>query len=276
MPLAVLQPRNVLKESEQKGVKFQNRWFRHHSREAIFHFVVSVFLCAGFITAFHLGLLHRADSRAALLSLERNAAFGIPLQSSVADAETQMFLQALLKLPQVRSIDIQGEVQVTLRSILDYGTFFTFLQRPELTSILSPSFTSQLPEERERIFAAMTEESRKTSLATFFLSAAAVLLFAYLLLRLHDAPAFREARLLRLFGATHGTQLRPFLIGEGAHLGLAFLFSIPVAIVLLFSFGWDLPPMHLVLLTLLGEGIFLSALLFLAAECSLSFFFRDS
>ncbi len=276
MVLSVLQPRSLSKESEQKRGTFQNRVGRRQSREAMFHCAVSIVLCTGFITAIHLGLLQRAESRAALLSLERNAEFGIPLQLSVTDSETQMFLQALLKLPQVRSIDIQGEIHVTLRSILDYETFFTFLKRPELSSILSPSYASELPEERDRIVAAMGEESDRASLATFFLSSAIVLLFAYLLLRLHDSPAFREARLLRLFGAGHGTQLRPFLTSEGAHLGLAFLLSIPLVLLFLFAFGWALPRMNLALPMLLGEGIILSVLLFLAAEFSLSSLFRNS
>ena len=213
----------------------------------------------------------------------------LPLQHSITDAQAQLFLSALLELPDVAHVayvtkeqayerlrreapehlpfleryvaenPLVDTVDIGLRSLPASGRFLAFLKRPELQTVLDPTFLWEVEAWRSTVGRAIADHralSASFSAAALFI----LLLTALVVLQTLGAPhcalwASRGKRALALLsGAEFSSLRRPFflesvvLLGAGLLLGTllaAAVFLLPAfnadADILLPLFKWILP-----------------------------------
>ena len=225
---------------------------RHHrfSLKDIVQHTSAFFLCTGILILAQLFLVRAAAEQAAISSLINNYALPVTMQESALSSQRQVFLQALLTLPQVESADFltkehlfererqlrpellagvaptsfADRMEVSLRSPQDFTAFFAFLRRPELSSVVAPNFLWELPRAQEAL--AQSVGLHRSSLRSFlWLMAGCFLLLPFALglsMRTRMRALRKQIQTLLLLGTDLRSVRRPFLL-ESAVLILVCL-----------------------------------------------------
>lgn len=253
-------------------------------------FFGSILFVAGLLTIFHVALAMRTHSEDAVRSLHRTP-FVVALDSGITSEQKQMFLQALLSLPHIHTVNARSsiepsaggsvdsatdQVEISLRSLADFDTVFSFLQRPELRDILVPSALSLLPALRVATEDRMMYANRTADFASFIAFGTLLLTPLFLLFHIARRQCVNESRLLQLFGAGMRTALVPCM-REGARILLpAWICAIIGAGVAMIALGMALPTATDFFIAIIAEAVLFCALLILVAASTLHPLFRTS
>lgn len=219
---------------------------RHHRfslRDAVQH-INAFFLCTGILLLAQLFLVRAAAEQAALSALINNHTLPVVIQESALSSQRQVFLQALLRLPQVESANFltkehlfekerqlrpelfagvapsafTDRMEIQLRSPQDFTALFAFLQRPELSSVVAPNFLWELPSAQENLAKAVG--AHRFSLRSYiWLMAGCFLLLPIALglsMRTRMQGMRKQIQTLLLLGTDLRRVRRPFLLESAA------------------------------------------------------------
>jgi len=234
----------------------------HHQfsvRSILLH-LPAFFLCTGILIFVQLFVVRSVMEQLALRSLVASHTLPVMIQQTALSSQRHVFLQALLTLPQVESAEyltkehlfererqLQPELlasvtpsaftdrmEVTLRSQQDFGAFFSFLRRPELSSVIVPNFLWELPGAQEKFMQAVSAHQSTLRMLLWYMAGAFVLLALGLSLsmRTRMQGMRKQVQTLLLLGTDLRRLRRPFFL-ESAALILTCLVASIVIVVLL-------------------------------------------
>jgi len=227
-------------------------------------FAVTVLIFTGVLCFLQISILGAFNAQAAFGALASRNSFQISVRDGVHESQTHAFLQALLALPTVNSVQYltkeqqlsrmnkehpdvvlnQGvnpasdRVEVTLGSVGDYAAFFAFLKRPELQSILTPEYLLEFPLILSKLYSdvSILRTTRLLSVFGIVLCLGLLFLLAMQSVRGRMAEKSKQIRTLSLFGATSRSINRPFFYELTALFIGALLLSLMITGIGVFMF----------------------------------------
>lgn len=218
--------------------------------------LLTTFLFTGLFVLLSLSVLFAGAERSAAFSVQ-NQPVSFTINANASDSQTQSFLQALMRLPQVTDVSYRTKenlyaaerqrnpegmaalqattgrnpftdrVEVSLYSSADREAFFAFLQSPKLASLLQPRFLWEVPAlwlEQDRAIA-FHQSLKGMFLLLSGLCVVLLLVSSLQFVRARLRTHARAVRTLRLLGAGRSLLYRPFFLELGVLLLLAFVIS---------------------------------------------------
>ena len=201
-------------------------------------FAVTVLIFTGVLCFLQISILGAFNAQSALGTLAGMNSFQVSVRSGVQESQTHAFLQALLALPPVDSVQFltkeqqlsrmntehpavafnQGlnpasdRVEITLDSVSDFSAFFTFLKRPELQSVLSPEYLLEFPLLLSKLYSEVLvlKTTRLLSLLGAGVCLGLLFLLAMQSVRGRMVEKGKQIKTLSLLGAAPRSMKRPF------------------------------------------------------------------
>ena len=201
-------------------------------------FAVIVLIFTGVLCFLQISILGALNAQAALGTLASRHSFQLSINGGAQESQAHAFLQALLALPPVDSVQYltkeqqlarmntehpgiilnQGvnpasdRVEVTLGSASDFPAFFAFLKRPELQSVLSPQYLMEFPLLLSKLQSdfSILRTTRLLSLLGAALCLGLLFLLAMQSVRGRMIEKSKQIQTLSLLGAAPGSVNRPF------------------------------------------------------------------
>ena len=219
--------------------------------------LLATFLFTGLLTLMQSGVALAVREGATAAAMERQQPVSLTINAGSLSTQLQPFLQALLSLPYVSDVSyvtreqryererqlrpenaiylqttsgrnpFKDTVEVTLYSVRGQESFFTFLKRPQLQTLLHPSFLWEVPLRwQEQGRAARAHRSSQLLLLSGALAAFVLLLIAvaqFVSNRMRSAD--RQVHTLKLLGADMWFIRRPFFVEVSVLLLLGLVLS---------------------------------------------------